>query len=234
MKTMLSIMILFCCFVYHAKAQEITHQRNTAPFTDISLRVPANLYVQQGNEHTIEIKATQSTLDKLIVEVTENKLVLRFSFEDRWINDFNPGPIDIRVVTPSIYGLSVMGSGNIYAQKSIDTHTLELNIAGSGDIHLEELHCDQTEATITGSGDVVFDGPSSGKQIKILVAGSGDVKASLFEVESAFIKIAGSGDCEVAVSQYLDVNIYGSGDVDYRGDPRVKSNIAGSGRVSKK
>jgi hypothetical protein len=234
MKTFLTILILALCWTNSTMAQETAHKRTTAPFTDISLRVPANLYVVQGDEHSVEIKAAQRTIDKLMVEVTEGKLILRFSFEDRWFNNFTPGPIDIYVVTPTLYALSVQGSGNIYAQKPINTHTLELNIAGSGDIHLAGITCDKVDATITGSGDILFDEPSSGKQIKILIAGSGDVKANHFEAETAYIKIAGSGDSEVTVSQYLDVSIYGSGDVEYHGNPAIHTNIAGSGRISRK
>lgn len=233
MKTQFTLTILAFCLSISATAQTITHKRNIAPFAEISLRVPANLHFVQGDENSVEINASQRTLDKLIVEVNDGKLVLRFSFEDQWINDFKPGPIGITVVSPKMYGLSVLGSGNIYA-RDFETHTLEVNIAGSGDIHLEGLQCDQLNATITGSGDVLFEGPSTGKQIKVLIAGSGDVKAGKFASEAAHIKIAGSGDCEIAVSQYLDVNIYGSGDVTYEGNPSIKSNIAGSGRVSKK
>lgn len=234
MKTILLFIVISALICNLGNAQNRTEKRNTNPFTDVSLRVSANLYIEQGDEHSIEITASERTLDKIIVEVNEGKLIIRFSFEDRWINDFNPGPIDIRVVTKNIYLLSLQGSGNIYVEKPIETHTLELNVSGSGDIKLSGVKCDKIDATITGSGDIVFDGHSAGKQIEILIAGSGDVKASEFEAEAAYIKIAGSGDSEVSASHFLDVSIYGSGNVRYNGDPSIKQQISGSGRVSKK
>ncbi|MFA9390738.1 MAG: head GIN domain-containing protein [Prolixibacteraceae bacterium] len=217
-----------------ANAQNKTEKRSTNPFSEISLRVDAMLYIEQGDEHSITITANDQTLDKIIVEVNDGKLVIRFGFEDRWMSNFKPGKIEIHVVAKNIYNLSVQGSGNIYAEKELESHTLEINIAGSGDIKLNNLKCDKVDATITGSGDIVIEGESKGREIEILIAGSGDVMTSAFEAEVAYVKIAGSGDCEVNASQFLEVNIYGSGDVKYTGAPSIKSQIAGSGSVYQK
>lgn len=230
----LIFLIILSVIAVTTNAQNRTVKRSTNPFSEVSLRVDADLYIEQGDEHSIEITADDKTLDKIIVEVNEDKLIIRFSFEDRWMSDFKPGHMEIHVTTKNIYELSVQGSGNIYAQKPLETHTLELYIAGSGDIQLSNVICDKIDATIAGSGDIVFNGKSTGREIEILVAGSGDVIASDFEAEVAYVKIAGSGDCEVNASKFLEVNVYGSGDVKYLGEPNIKSQVAGSGRVYQK
>lgn len=230
--------LLFLCIallsINWANAQTRTEKRSTNPFSAVSLRVAADLYIEQGDENSIEITASDETLDKIIVEVNDDKLIIRFSFEDRWISDFKPSKMEIHVVTKTIYELSVQGSGNIYAENPIETHTLDLNIAGSGDIKLAAVKSDKIDATVTGSGDIIFNGESEGREIEILVAGSGDVIASDFAAEVAYIKIAGSGNCEVNASKFLEVNVYGSGDVKYIGEPDIKSSIAGSGRIYQK
>ena len=234
MKQILLLVILSVFTVSWATAETRTEKRNTNPFSEVSLRVSADLYIEQGDEHSIEITANDETLRKIIVEVNDDKLVIRFSWEDLLFKDFKPGHMEIHVVTKNIYGLNVQGSGNIYSEKPIATQSLELNIAGSGDIKMGSIACDKIDATITGSGDIVFEGASKGREIEILIAGSGDVVASDFETETAYIKIAGSGDSEVNASDFLDVSIYGSGDVKYVGQPSIKSHIAGSGRVFQK
>ena len=217
-----------------AKAETKTEKRNTNPFSEISLRVAANLNVIQGSEHSVEITANERTLDKIIVEINNNKLVIRFSFEDRWMSDFKPGSIEINVVTPDINMLSLQGSGNIYAEDKIETHSLDLNIEGFGDIKLSNVKCDRIEADIAGSGDIILSGKSKIREIEIDIAGSGDVIAYQLETENAYVNIAGSGDCEINVETYLDVKIFGSGDVTYKGNPQINSNVAGSGHVHKK
>lgn len=234
MKQILLITILSVLSFGWAKAETRTEKRNTNPFSEVSLRVNADLFIEQGDEHSIEITASDEALRKIIVEVDDDKLVIRFSWEDILFKDFKPGHMEIHVVMKNVYGLSVQGSGNIYAENPIETHTLELNIAGSGDIKMGNVHCDKIDADIAGSGDIVFDGDSEGREIEIMIAGSGDVVASDFKAEAAYVKIAGSGDSEVNASEYLDVSIYGSGDVRYVGEPSVKSHVAGSGRIYQK
>lgn len=234
MKKLLLFTFILVSTLGISRAEERTEKRNTNPFSEVSLRVNADLYIEQGDEQSVQITASDEALNKIIVEVNDDKLIIRFSWEDMLFHDFNPGHMEIRVVTKNIYALTVQGSGTIYAEKPIETHSLELNIAGSGDIKLSQVNCDKIDATVTGSGDIVIDGPSKGREIEILIAGSGDVEAADFESEVAYVKIAGSGDCDVNVSEFLDVNIYGSGDVKYQGEPNIKSKVAGSGRVYKK
>ena len=231
----LILIFCICLFASNSFASEIeTEKRETDPFSEISLRVSANLYIEQGDEHSISISANQKTLDKIIVEINNGKMIVRFSWEDRLFNDFKPGKIDIHVSTKTIKKLSIQGSGNIIAENPFTSRNLHLNISGSGDIKLASFSCERIEANISGSGDIILEGNSSGKEIDITIAGSGDVFASDFEAEAAYVKIAGSGDCEINVSNYLDVAIYGSGDVVYKGEPSLKEKIAGSGRIHRK
>lgn len=216
------------------RAESRTEKRNTNSFTEISLRVAANLFVEQGDEHSVEITASETTLNKIIVEIDDDKLIIRFSLEDRWINDFTPGPIDIRVVTKRINELNVQGSGNIYASGLIETNSLDLMVAGSGDIKLSDVSCDNLEADIAGSGDIIISGSKVCREMDVNIAGSGDMIAYQFETETAYVKIAGSGDCEVFATNHLDVKVFGSGDITYKGDPTIKSQISGSGSVRMK
>lgn len=232
MQKFLLILLASTMLVNLAKAESRTERREANPFTQLSLRVAANLYIEQGDEHSIEVTANERTLDKLIVEVEQGKMIIRFSLEDRLFADFKAGPIEIHVVTKDIHKLSIQGSGNIYAENLIDTYNLELNISGAGDIKLSKVKAEKIEALIAGSGDIVLSGNSKGRELDIDIAGSGDVVAYQYEAESAYVRIAGSGDCEINVTDFLDVKIVGSGDVLYKGDPSIKSQITGSGKIN--
>ncbi|MDA3928936.1 MAG: DUF2807 domain-containing protein [Prolixibacteraceae bacterium] len=234
MKYFLLLQCIIVLSIGTAKAEIKTEKRETNPFTNISLRVAGNLYLEQGAEHSVSITASERTLDKIIIEINNGKLVIKFSIEDRWFNDFRPGPIDIHVVTKDIDLLSIQGSGTIYAKKAIKTHFLDLNIAGSGDIKLSKAKCERVKVSISGSGDIILAGNSTGTEIEINIVGSGDVIAHQFEAEAGYIRIAGSGDCEVNVTKYLEVSVFGSGDVIYKGEPSIKENIAGSGSIYKR
>jgi hypothetical protein len=214
-------------------AQERTEKRATNPFSEISLRINADLYYVQGSEHSIEITGDDRTMDKVIVEVDGRKLIVHFSFEDQWLRNFTPSKLKIVVVSPEISGLSVIGSGNIFAEKPLNTANLELTIAGSGDIRLNQIKSDYVSANISGSGDLVISETSTTKEIKVNIAGSGDLITPNLSTDAAYIMIAGSGDCEINVSTLLDAKIFGSGDIRYKGEPTLKTTVAGSGRIRK-
>jgi hypothetical protein len=232
MKKIVLLAILVISFTLALLAGNETEKRELLPFREISLRISANLYVEQGAESKIVMEANRETLDKIIVEVVDHKLIIRYSFEDMFFQSFDPGHITLRVTTPEIEMLSVAGSGNIIAEKTIDTRVIELFIAGSGDIKFANLKCERVEAEITGSGNIILSG-SPAREIKLLVAGSGNLLATQLKTEYAKIRVAGSGNCDVSVSDILDARIFGSGDVRYHGEPKIESTISGSGRIRK-
>jgi hypothetical protein len=232
MKNIALLLIFILSLGLVLKANE-TEKRELRPFREVSLRLSANLYIEQGDNYQIEINADGETLDRIIVEVVDHKLIIRFSFEDMFFHGFNPGHITLKVTTPTIDMLSVTGSGNIIAEKPIDTRVIELFIAGSGDIKIADLKCERLEAEINGSGDIIVSGKPA-HEIDFIIAGSGNLLADQLEAEYGKIRIAGSGNCDVNVSNFLEAKIFGSGDIRYSGNPKIDSMVSGSGRIRKR
>jgi hypothetical protein len=231
MKQHIALIIAFLMFSVCARSSDRVDQRVLSPFERISLRVSANMIVEQGKEHFIEITSNNQTLDKIIVEVIDRKLIIRFSWEDLFFRDFIPGTIDIKVVAPGINELSLLGSGNIIAVDPIETFSMKLNVAGSGDIKLSNLRCQLLEANISGSGDIIISSDSETRETKVNIAGSGNFKAYQFKSEAGYVLIAGSGNCDLFITNYLDARILGSGNIAYLGEPQINSRISGSGKV---
>jgi hypothetical protein len=233
MKKVFILTTLIILYSHLAIAHDESEKRELSPFREVSLRISANLYIEQGDHSQIEMVADQETLDKIIVEVVDHKLIIRFSFEDMFFGDFNPGHVTLRVVTPDIESLSIAGSGNIIAEKPIDSRVIELYITGSGDIKIAKLKCERLEADIAGSGDIIVSGDETVREIELKIAGSGNLKANQLKAEFGKIWIAGSGNCDVSISHLLDAKILGSGDIRYEGTPTINSMISGSGRIQK-
>ncbi len=206
-------------------------KRDVSSFSKISLRVPGKLYVTQGNSQSIRIEAKSETLERIITEVRNDALVIRFPKENNFWNRFKPGEITIHVTCPDIEGLAVSGSGDIYAEDDIKTDDINLAISGSGDIKIKELIAESVKASISGSGDITILGGGTADELSISISGSGDVKTSHFEAEDVEIRVSGSGDTSVNATKTLKVKVAGSGDVYYRGNPQINSSVAGSGSI---
>lgn len=208
-------------------------KRNLSPFTEVTLRIDASVYIVQGDSQSVAITANGETLDKIVTEVRDRKLVIRYSVSDRLNSKWTPGPISIRITMPEITGLSVSGEGDILAEKTLKTRILELSLSGSGNIKLANIESEKVTATMAGSGDIIFSGNQPSKELKVVLTGTGNVRAGQFPVERSDIRITGSGYANVNVNEQLDVRILGSGSVRYYGDPNMNSTITGSGTVTK-
>jgi hypothetical protein len=209
---------------------QTSQKREVSAFTEISLRIGANVHLKQGNTQSVEVKGKESTLGKLITEVSNRKLVIRYpneSFFSKW----NPGTVDVYVTIPQIDGLSISGSGSILSDGMIESRILDVMVSGSGDVKLGDLKAEKVSATLSGSGNIHLLGKQSADEFKAVISGSGNIKASDFPANNVDVKIVGSGNCRVNSVKKLFVRLAGSGNVSYRGNPTIDSSVAGSGTV---
>ena len=226
--TTLFVLLLFASF--QLTFAQTSQKRDVSAFSEISLRVSANVHLQQGSTQSVEVKGKEESLKKLITEVNDRKLVIRFPNET-FFNKWNPGPIDIYITVPQIDGLSISGSGSITSEGKIESRILDLAISGSGDIKLGDLKAEKVSSALSGSGNIHLSGSQNAVNLKIAISGSGNVKGIDFPADNVDIKISGSGNCWVNSIKKLTVHLAGSGNVVYRGNPTIDSSIAGSGKV---
>ncbi len=210
-----------------------TEQRKLSAFTEISLRIGANVHLSQGKDQIVEVKGDEATLNKLITEVKNRKLIIRYPTETIFSSKWNPGKVDLFVTIPQIDGLAVVGSGSITAKDKIESRILDLSLSGSGDIRLENLKAEKVKSLISGSGDLYLTGQQTAAEFNSSLSGSGNVKATGFPANDVDIKISGSGSCWVKPERNLIVRILGSGSVYYKGNPAIDSSILGPGQVKK-
>lgn len=94
MKTKLaSVFILFAFVLSVLQTTADEQNRKVDPFTEISLRISANVYLEQGPKQNLEIVAKSSTLDEIVSEVKDGKLIIRFPNKDFFWKTFQPGEI---------------------------------------------------------------------------------------------------------------------------------------------
>ena len=232
MRTKLATAIILIAFILtgiQVQAEEQT--RKVDPFTEISLRIGAKVHLEQGAKQNLEIVAKSSTLDEIITEVKDGKLIIRFPNKDYFWKTFQPGEITIYITTPEINGLGISGSGDIIAENEIKTKILDLGVSGSGNIRLSELSAERVKSSISGSGDIVLAGKEAAQDLSVAISGSGNFKGMNFSADDVSIKVAGSGNVDIEANKNLFVRLAGSGNVTYKGRPMIDQSIAGSGKV---
>ena len=232
MKTkLIAAIILFVFSLSGLQVRADDQTRKVEPFTEISLRISAKVHLQQGEKQNVEVIAKPSTLDELITEVKDGKLIIRFPTKDFFWKTFQPGEITINITVPEINGLGISGSGDIIAEDQIKTKSLDMAISGSGNIRLSDLAAERVKAAISGSGDVVLAGKTAAQDLSVAISGSGNLKALDFSADDVTAKVSGSGNVSIGANKNLYIRLAGSGNVTYKGKPQIDSSIAGSGKV---
>jgi len=220
---------LSCSFSTPSTGGPVTKEtRDVTGFTEVTLSVPADVYVEQGSAFSFTIEGPEDALKEIetVVEGTS----LKIKWKSKWINWKGDNDLKIYITAPTYSGFSIAGSGGFYAKSALKVENLDMSIAGSGDIVIESVEATSLKASIAGSGDVKVNGGKA-TTLSGSISGSGSITASSVEVADAKVRIAGSGDCSVWSTGKLDASISGSGDIKYKGSPQLTAKVSGSGEI---
>lgn len=185
-----------------------------------------DVHLEMGREGKITVTTDENLQEFIIVEVKDNKLVLRI--KKKTTLKTKKG---IHIVVPfeEISELSLVGSGDVDTKDTIKAKEFEVNLTGSGDINLD-ISAGELDAKITGSGDMLLSGDV--KDFEVKISGSGDFKGSSLQSDNTQVYISGSGDASVTASDYLKARVNGSGNIKYTGNPKSKdTKVSGSGFI---
>jgi Putative auto-transporter adhesin, head GIN domain len=221
------------CQVHAKEEGGPTASRNyeVGNFQEIELAGPYDIDIRTGAKPSVSAKGSQKLLERTVVEVRGDKLVIRPErhggfFNFGWSTN---GSATFTVTVPQLSKATLAGSGDIRIDK-VQGSSFEGAVAGSGGINVGSVDVQQLKIAIAGHGDAKL-GAGKAQSAKYEIAGHGNVDAGQVQTQSVEVSIAGSGDVRAYASGTADVDIMGSGDVDVAGGAKCKINKAGSGDV---
>lgn len=186
-----------------------TEERTLTGFTKVSTSGSTNVFITQGAEFNVMVKAYENLIPYLETEVVNGTLEVHYKENTNVKNDNS----EVYITLPALTGAYISGSANIETDGIFNGSTLE--------------------ASISGSGNLTFDAGTY-DEFNYSSSGSGNLKAFGVTTKYSDISISGSGNAETTATQSLNVRISGSGTVYYKGDPEtVDTEISGSGKVIK-
>jgi len=203
-------------------------ERNVSDFTEISISVPADVELRQGDECKLVLEGDEDVLEKIETKVRGDELVIK---SNRTFNFGWNEKIKIYITVKNIEEINVAGSADVVAKTGISAKEIEFGISGSGKVHISELKATLIQASISGSGNVELGGNETADELELDISGSGKFEAEDLQIKQADIDISGSGKGYVHVVDMLNVEISGSGRVYYSGNPTINADISGSGKV---
>lgn len=200
-------------------------------FQRIEVAGPYDVEVHTGGTAAVSARGAQKLLDRTVVEVRGDKLVIRPEsshgfFHWGWTSHEKSS---FSVTVPQLSGATIAGSGDIRVDK-VSGQQFEGSVAGSGGLNVGSLKVQSLKLAIAGSGSAKADGGKA-EAATYDIAGSGDIDAGAVQTQQLKVSIAGSGGVKGHSSGTANVSIMGSGDVDVTGGAKCSVSKAGSGDV---
>ncbi len=205
----------------------INKTRTVGSFDGVGVSGSFDVFLVAGEEGKLDISVEENLEPYLITEVKDGTLNIKWK---KGTNIRTSAKTTVTVHFKNINSLAMAGSGDIIGKDKIKGNSLNVALAGSGDINVE-MDVQQLKTAISGSGDIEFSG--SATEFEAAVSGSGDVDAYDLKTEKAALKISGSGSIGVNVEKEIVARVSGSGDIKYKGQPRIEDiKVSGSGNIS--
>ncbi|MDP4148861.1 MAG: head GIN domain-containing protein [Bacteroidota bacterium] len=205
-----------------------TETRSVNSFKSVSASGATNVYISQGDEHSVKIEGDENLLPYIEVTQEGDRILVR----DRpGFNLRSTGDIRVYVTAPVFNSIETSGACDIVAQNKItNPEELELKVSGVGDIKME-LDAPKVRTDISGTGSVDLKGQT--KDIEITLSGVGHAHCFDLLAENASVNISGAGSADIFASIKLDAEVSGVGSVNYKGNAQVSEHVSGAGSVSK-
>jgi hypothetical protein len=211
----LLISIFFASCRKHSLTGEgpvVNETRELPSFTSVVADGSIDVVVHPSNANRAVVSGYSNLVPQYETEVNSSGK-LRLKFRDKFIN-VHHNNIKVDVYTTGISSYTINGSGNTTIRQGLTAENMDLDINGSGDIHVEQ---------------------NKFLNMNCKVNGSGNIHAQSCTTDHANVNISGSGNVKLTVLKTLSVRISGSGDVDYWGSPQItKMDVSGSGDIKKR
>jgi hypothetical protein len=187
--------------------------------------------VHTGTAPSVHAKGPQKDLERLVVEVKGDRLVIH-PRESRGLfhmGGWHHHKIAISVTVPQLRGADVAGSGDIRID-NVRGDSFTGNIAGSGELSLDNVEVKALDVSVAGSGSVQGK-KGKAQNVSLNIAGSGDIDTKGVASQTASVSVAGSGNVAAHASNTASVSVMGSGDVELVGGAKCDISKHGSGDV---
>ena len=190
--------------VVRGSGTSATESRTVPAFTGIEIKNSASVQVDVGPATTVAVTSDDNLVPLVKTRVEGDTLEI-YAHQSLQPTD----GIKVRITTPSLQAVSILGSGRIRAC-GIKADIFSVNVSGAGDI--------------TAEGTV--------NRCSVTVEGAGHIKASDLVAHDCTVKIEGAGAVSVHADRSMDASIEGTGSIRYRGHPgQVKKSVEGVGSI---
>ena len=183
----------------------VTRDFEVSSFDAINITGGYGIVWRESTDVSVTVAIQENLLEHLDISVRNGTLYVEPQRSFSTTGDNTPR---IYINTPYLTGISISGAATASGWDTIQAESFSVEAWGSADL---ALNFDVESLDIRADGAVYLDFTGN--------------------VSTANIVLNGTGRINIAVADYLDVELNGVGSVRYTGNPTVTRNISGIGTV---
>lgn len=199
-------------------------------FTRMRVEGPVTVIVTSGSSPSALAEGDRTAIDRLRVETNGDQLMISID-RTNWTGESSASGgnrATLRVGTPGLETLSVVGSGNVSVDR-VKGSRLNLTLTGSGSAAIDDIDVDQLALAINGAGSAKLGGRA--KQARIRSQGEGEIDAAALAVDDAETLLVGAGRIRLQANRSARNILKGQGEIIITGQAACTGTSEGSGEV---
>jgi hypothetical protein len=205
---------------------DLTRTYDIESFNELFLEGAFKVYLIQGNENSLEVRASDSgAFDYLNIDNRNGRLHLHV---DREPFDFSR--VTLYLTFKNFERLKIEGGIKLQTRGYLDLDDFMVDVEGGAKM---EVHAKARNIGIRTEGGVMFELDGVAESLDVKITGAGHVDADELKTKDVTFFIEGVGTGSVYATETLNATIKGVGKIKYRGNPQLTEFIDGLGSVER-
>jgi len=200
--------------------------RDVEEFDGIKASRGINVYITQGNEIKVVVRADDNLLDAIETEVNGDVLIVRSTAMIRNAESFK-----VFVTVPELELIQASSGSNVFSETTIRSNNLELSSSSGANLTLD-LDAEDVPASASSGANIMLDGLAGDFEAK--VSSGANIKASDMKSKNAELKASSGGNIWISVQKQLEAHASSGGNIHYSGElSEMNINTSSGGNVVK-
>lgn len=227
---MRTFLIAACAtFLMAVPAGAATRNFGITSFTKVRVQGPYKVSLATDVAPFARASGSPAALDKVLVEVRGDTLVVESNPSWGGYPGDDPGPVEISLGTHDLTSATLFGAGSIAIDR-VKGLNFALTVEGSGAGEIGAVAADQLSITLEGTASARLAGEA--KKVTALVRGVSTLDASKLLTPNAAISADGTATIDADVTDAARVDAWGAVTIRFTGRPSCTSKVSGSTSVS--
>lgn len=199
----------------------VEQTRKLSSFDEIKVSRGMNVYITQGNEFHVVVKADENLLDVIRTDVDNH--TLKISTKE---NIRKASSKKVYVTLPKISGVTAVAGSNVFSENVLHSEQLDVTSSAGSNIKLE-VDTGELSASASSGSNIKLEGKS--KSFTGKASSGANIKAEELTAENCNAGASSGANLWITVTGNIDANASSGGNVIYFGQPKTSDTESSSG-----